>query len=68
MLDAIQELASSRSDEENEHLAVYNYLKHCNLLFESGILSHAPIAHISSPVLTNIQQGFEYFKNWKDSF
>ena len=65
MLDAIQEMAQNRPDEEKEHMAVLEYLKACNLLFESGTLSHQPIKHVSSNVLENMDKGFCYFSKWK---
>ena len=55
MLDAIQEIAERRSDEEKEHMAVLQYFQACNLLFENGTLSHKPIDDISSETLKNIK-------------
>ena len=37
MLNAIQEIAQHRPDEQKEHLAALAYFKACNLLFENGI-------------------------------
>lgn len=69
MLDAIQEIAECRPDEEKEHMAVLQYLKACNLLFENGTLFHKPIDDdISSETLKNIKEGFQFFQNWKNSF
>uniref|UniRef100_A0A1X7V628 Transposable element P transposase-like RNase H domain-containing protein n=1 Tax=Amphimedon queenslandica TaxID=400682 RepID=A0A1X7V628_AMPQE len=68
MLDAIQALADARPDEMKEHLATLEYLKACNKLFEDGILSHQKVDQLSSKVLKNIDEGYAFFKKWKDSF
>ena len=69
MLDAIQEIAEHRPDEEKEHMAVLQYLQACNLLFENGTLSHKSIDDdISSEILKNIKEAFQFFQNWKNSF
>ena len=69
MLDAIQEIAERRPDEEKEHMAVLQYLQACNLLFENGTLSHKPIDDdISSETYKNIREGFQFFQNWKNIF
>jgi hypothetical protein len=66
MLAAIEELAQeSFGDEKKEHLAVHAYLKACNSLFENGILSSVPVNSPSSHVLSNIEEGFQFFQNWK---
>lgn len=52
--------------QQKEHLAVHEYLKACNSIFENGILSHTPIECSSSPVLKNIEVGYKYFNDWKD--
>ena len=43
MLTAIQELANSRPDECQEHLATLKYLQACSLIFERGILSNVRV-------------------------
>ena len=67
MLDAIQAIADARPEEKNEHLATLEYLKACNKLFENGISSHDSVDRLSSKVLKNIDEGYAYFKKWKDS-
>ena len=67
MISAVRELAENRLDEQKEHLAVLKYLEACNLMFENGILSHTPIVCVSSAVLTNMEKGFKYFCDWKDT-
>ena len=46
MLSAIKEIADSRPDERQEHMATYAYLKACNLIFEEGILSEKCITYL----------------------
>lgn len=67
MLDVIQAIADARPEEKNEHLATLEYLKACNKLFENGILSHNSVDRLSSKVMKNIDEGYAYFKKWKDS-
>lgn len=67
MLCAIQELAESGDAQQKEHLAVLEYLKACNSIFETGILSQTPIKCSSSPVLKNMEVGYKYFSDWKDN-
>ncbi len=44
------------------------YLKACNQLFEQGILFKSGfIRSTQSPVLVNINKGFQYFSEWADS-
>ena len=66
MLDAIKALPITREEEQKEHLAVFDYLQACNLLFENGILSREPICEPTSRALQNIQKGFNFFKEWKE--
>ena len=42
----------------------HNYLQACNLLFEQGFLAHTKIWDMTSPVLTNIWQGYDFFVQW----
>lgn len=65
MLSAILALAENREDEP-EHMAVFHYLKACNLLFEEGILSKTPVSSVSSPPLKKMKDGFAYFVKWKE--
>lgn len=66
MLSAIKELANRNEEEKEEHMATLYYLRACNLLFEEGILSKTPISSASSPLLTNMNDGFTYFMQWKE--
>jgi hypothetical protein len=50
--------------EEKEHLAQLNYLKACNFLFENGILSHMPIYKLTSEILVNMDNRFQFFHQW----
>ena len=65
-MSAVEELADLRPEEMKEHLLVLDYLKGCNLLFENGTLSHQQVSQCSSKVLKNIDQGFEFFVQWKE--
>lgn len=65
MLSAIKELAEKRPDEAKEHMATYMYLRACNLLFEEGILSEKQVSSDKSPILVNMQDGFNYFEEWR---
>jgi len=40
------------------------YLQACHKLFETGFLSHEKVTSLESPVLKNIDKGYEYFKSW----
>jgi hypothetical protein len=66
MLLAIKTLADRRPDEKAEHMATYDFLKACNLLFEEGILSEKPIKSMSSSLLENMKNGFVYFCDWRE--
>lgn len=67
MLDAINDLSETRPSEEEEHKAVYDYLKACSLLFEEGTLSHDLIDVKHTEVLKNMDKGFAFFEKWRDS-
>ena len=64
-MSAVEELADLRPEEMKEHLAVLDHLKACNLLFKNGTLSHEQVSQCSSKVLKNIDQGYEFFVQWK---
>jgi len=40
------------------------YLKACHKLFESGFLAHDKIVSLDSPILKNIDEGYQYFTSW----
>ena len=65
MMSAVEELADLRPEEMKEHLAVLDHLKACNL-FKNGTLSHQQVSQCSSKVLKNIDQGYEFFVQWKE--
>ena len=67
MISAVKHLAEKQLDLRNEHLQVVKYLEACNMLFENGILSHTPILSASSTAITNMENGFKYFCEWKDN-
>ena len=43
------------------------YLEACNLLFEQGFLSHDRVRSADAKVQVNINKGFKYFTDWRDS-
>ena len=52
-------------------MATYAYLDACNKLFERGFLysegfGKSHIKDMGSPVLGNIQEGFQHFREWCD--
>lgn len=63
MLAAIKEMAEKNSS--NSDTCTAEYLQACNMMFENGILSHQKIQSTSSTTLSNIEEGFKWFKNWK---
>lgn len=50
-----------------EVLAVYDYLKACNYIFERGILQRFRLWRLDHPVLERIEEGFNYFAFWIDA-
>ena len=63
MIAAIHEMAQNMDD--TSHLLTAKYLKACNMIFETGILSHERITSSNSTPLINLEQGLSWFLNWK---
>ena len=46
-------------------MITYKYLDACNKLFEGGLLnSKAQIRDMASPIIQNIRDGFQFYRDW----
>ena len=69
MLAELQEYASQHPSpfDAKSTMEVVSYLTACNQLFERGILGKKVfIKSANSPILTNIERGFNFFSRWLD--
>ena len=48
-------------------METYAYLTACNKIFERGFFCKKPVFDELSPVLQNIDTGYQYFQSWLDS-
>ena len=45
-------------------MQVYKYLLAVNKIFERGLLSKYPVYNMSSPIISGITEGYQYFLDW----
>ena len=45
-------------------MQVYKYLLAINKIFERGLLSKYPVYNMSSPIISGITEGYQYFLDW----
>ena len=58
--------ASQKALSQSTKLTV-DYLKACNKIFERGILGKEVfINDVSSPIVVNMEEGFQFFTTWLD--
>lgn len=65
MITAVEEMAAKNVSQHDANTA--KFLTACNKLFEEGILSHLVIDSMRSQVIKNMDTGYKFFEQWRES-